>query len=880
MKKTSSLLCTILLLSAALSASFVFAAEVAPEQAELAAKNWVRRNPATLTAAFASAEPVRVQSARNGSNRALYHVVELDGAGYVVLSGDTELPPVVAFSGSGTLDLSDPGNPLVALLENDLPGRIASLDSTPAPAKKSAVKKGTAHPYAAEWAELLSEPPPAKKGGATKKSGRTSLSDVRVAPLVKSKWGQGKWNGQDTFNYYTPNHYLCGCVATATAQIMRYWKRPAKSVSAGTYRCWVDGARVKATLFGGTYSWSDMPLTEASCTTLEQRQAIGKLLFDVGVASQMEWADSGSGTVGGHEAQALRGRFGYASAQAYYVPSGGLHSDMTGSTSYRNAILASLDARMPVSLGICSSDAGGHQVVVDGYGFQNGRVYCHLNCGWSGSEDIWYNLMGESVTTDGYQAINSIVYNIHPTRRGDVVSGRVLDPSGKPARGATVKLAAPSGGTKTAKTDAKGIYSFRVGKSGKYTLSAACGASKSAKRTVSVRMSQSASMTLDGRGCVSSSSRGRLGNSWGNTLKLVPNKNLTAAFNAHGGSCSFKRRTVKIGARIGKLPAAKRSGWKFLGWYTKKSGGKKISANTKLNASRTFHAHWAKNWCRTTFKANGGKGKMGVQNLPYLKVVRLNKNKFTRKGYRFAGWALSPNGKVEFKNEEKVRNERASGTPLTLYAKWVRVGKIAFNANGGRGKMRPQKVVYGKRVKLRKNTFTRKGCRFAGWATSPNGPVKVGNGAVIRYRETNGRTVTLYAKWKRVAKSAAAAKDGASGPAGATSSARVVAGKNAPVAVTASGGGDASAVVDGNEATSWSPGTAEGSWVVLTLAAPCMVEDVEVFGDNLPGGTRFLVSEDADEWSNCLPAKALYVWVVFPAGDAAPVVKEIRVRGE
>jgi hypothetical protein len=58
-----------------------------------------------------------------------------------------------------------------------------------------------------------------------------------------------------------------------------------------------------------------------------------------------------------------------------------------------------------------------------------------------------------------------------------------------------------------------------------------------------------------------------------------------------------------------------------------------------------------------------------------------------------------------------------------------------------------------------------------------------------------------------------------------------------------------------------------------------MVEDVEVFGDNLPEDTRFVFSEDADDWSDCLPAKALYVWVVFPAGDAAPVVKELRVRG-
>jgi hypothetical protein len=98
--------------------------------------------------------------------------------------------------------------------------------------------------------------------------------------------------------------------------------------------------------------------------------------------------------------------------------------------------------------------------------------------------------------------------------------------------------------------------------------------------------------------------------------------------------------------------------------------------------------------------------------------------------------------------------------------------------------------------------------------------------------------------------------------------------------VTTSGGGDTSAVADGNEATFWTPGTADGSWVVLTFADARNVEDVEVAGGNLPDGTRFLLSEDADRWREALPARAAYVWVAFPAAEEAPVVGEIRVWGD
>lgn len=66
-------------------------------------------------------------------------------------------------------------------------------------------------------------------------------------------------------------------------------------------------------------------------------------------------------------------------------------------------------------------------------------------------------------------------------------------------------------------------------------------------------------------------------------------------FNANGGKCSRSQRSVDYGSSIGTLPTATRSGYSFQGWYTKKSGGTKISSSYKVKKAVTLYAHWKKN---------------------------------------------------------------------------------------------------------------------------------------------------------------------------------------------------------------------------------------------------------------------------------------------
>ena len=65
-------------------------------------------------------------------------------------------------------------------------------------------------------------------------------------------------------------------------------------------------------------------------------------------------------------------------------------------------------------------------------------------------------------------------------------------------------------------------------------------------------------------------------------------------FNGNGGTPTKKSLTVSSGAKIGKLPTASRKNYFFLGWFTAKSGGTQVTANTKVTKTQTLYAHWAK----------------------------------------------------------------------------------------------------------------------------------------------------------------------------------------------------------------------------------------------------------------------------------------------
>ena len=150
-----------------------------------------------------------------------------------------------------------------------------------------------------------------------------------------------------------------------------------------------------------------------------------------------------------------------------------------------------------------------------------------------------------------------------------------------------------------------------------------------------------------------------------------------------------------------------------------------------------------------TFDANGGTGTMAKQTIRRGVAVRLRANVFKRKGGVFVGWAKSRNGAIAYNNRQKVKDIKAGGGAITLYARWAKSKyKVRFLPNGGTGTMPVESFQYGKAKALTRNRFTRLGYMFAGWSDRPNGAVKFSDGKKVKNLTKTGYTIHLYAVWR------------------------------------------------------------------------------------------------------------------------------------
>lgn len=223
-----------------------------------------------------------------------------------------------------------------------------------------------------------------------------------------------------------------------------------------------------------------------------------------------------------------------------------------------------------------------------------------------------------------------------------------------------------------------------------------------------------------------------------------------------------RERTVSQPLRYGMWTALRRNpfprgGHVLLGWARSPSGNAVFGdAQPVVNLASTpgarvhLYARWARRDYRVAFSANGGKGRMDARAMTYGVPSALPANRFKRRKYVFIGWSRTRGGPVAYRNGQSVANLTADGGTVTLHAQWARDSyRIAFNSNGGKGRMGKCKVAYGSGVRLPGNRFTRPGYVFAGWSRTRGGPVVYRNGQTVANLTAGGGTVTLYAVWRR-----------------------------------------------------------------------------------------------------------------------------------
>ncbi len=440
------------------------------EQAEQAAKGWLKNGADPLYI-----EPNRqaweVETFTDDSNEPLYYIVKLQPSGFIIVSADDSVEPIIGFSDEGTYNaLTD--NPLASLIVQDISGRADALKQT----KDFQLLDINSQPseHQNKWSRLITIGRIVESGFELMGLASASMADIRVAPLVKSKWSQTTCCSSSPvscYNYFTPEQYPCGCVATAMAQLMRYHKYPVSGINLSNFYITIDGSLWTAYPFGGNgidgaYDWNMMPLDPNCTTTLAQRQEIGTLCYDAGVAVCTNYYSESSVADVYNAKNALKSVFKYGQAISGYNDSNDIGSGLT------NMINPNLDAGDPVILAINRKN-GGHAVLCDGYGYSSETMYRHLNMGWAGISDAWYNLPDVNAIDRTYTSVVMCIYNIHVTHDsdGEVISGRVLDHNGKPVADANVY--AESIDKKTiisTSTNKNGIYAFDCNSATSYTI--------------------------------------------------------------------------------------------------------------------------------------------------------------------------------------------------------------------------------------------------------------------------------------------------------------------------------------------------------------------------------------------------------------------------
>ena len=308
------------------------------------------------------------------------YVYNIGTQGFVIISGNTVLPPVLGWSDQGAFpDMEDAPANYRSWIEHY--GEMIAFAEANGIQPDADIQR--------QWAEA--------------ESGIFSKGERSVNPLVSTYWNQDCY-----YNEYCPEapgygwggwgggpcgHAYAGCVACAMAQVMKYWNYPTTGFGSHSYVHSEYGEQ-SANFAATTYHWDDMPNE-----VWGSNDAVATLMYHCGVSVNMNYGPNGSGAQSQDVETAMRSYFGYCGAK------------YRQKTSYQEeAWIAMLKAELDLSHPIYYSGANGdsgHAFVCDGY---DNNDYMHFNFGWSGGGDGYYS----TYDVNGFNQGQAVVTNLYP----------------------------------------------------------------------------------------------------------------------------------------------------------------------------------------------------------------------------------------------------------------------------------------------------------------------------------------------------------------------------------------------------------------------------------------------------------------------------------
>jgi hypothetical protein len=207
---------------------------------------------------------------------------------------------------------------------------------------------------------------------------------------------------------------VTGCVATAMAQIMRYYSYPSVGTGSVTY----TGSNGAATLNLADYDfdWSLILNDYTKSYTPAQGEAVAKLMLACGASINMNYSADGSGSHLNKAMKALKDNFGYSKDIEYYDSTGDYDPEGLIEYDWVFTIRENHQKGYPVMYaGSPASGKSGHAFVIDGYKVIDGLYYYHVNWGWSGYCNGYYLILNLKPDGENYAGYGcDMVVNIHP----------------------------------------------------------------------------------------------------------------------------------------------------------------------------------------------------------------------------------------------------------------------------------------------------------------------------------------------------------------------------------------------------------------------------------------------------------------------------------
>ncbi len=387
-----------ILLISLLIATNIFGQSVAENDVSLIAENWIKiivdKNGnwgGTKTASVNSVENLKFD------NKTIGYLCNIYPQGYIIVSLRKELSPIKAYSCIDKFDpLSENGIPLIikskmfqfiTKIESD----FGSLES----ANSSDISNLTKTDYLEIWNFIETYQP-----GHFQKIENTTENYQEGEVLLTSRWHQRQpYNNACPFlgcTNPTNGRAFVGCVATASAQIMKYWAWPPIGATTAPYT--------------DTYDWPNMQDNVTTASPAAEQDAVSELNAEIGQAVDMDYGCAGSGVPTRDMHDVFENIYRYSSMCNVFES----RDDYTA-PEWWDLIKDQLNLNRPILYRIFNAvDTTGHAIVCDGWQEITPTWWqYHMNYGWNDGNTTWYDFDDLLISTDDddYMVLN-IVPNV------------------------------------------------------------------------------------------------------------------------------------------------------------------------------------------------------------------------------------------------------------------------------------------------------------------------------------------------------------------------------------------------------------------------------------------------------------------------------------